>query len=184
MGMIHYNKLLEEALISKSKTKKKKEDGLKTRVDRHKKLIAPMEDGKLQNSHWEYIVPEYFKQALDIRWTTTIKEEFRRKISKNDQKDEHFESYWGQGILLNFSLGDTLYHKSGETCLEVIESKSMEIDEKNKKVLHGYVKFKEYAVKDGKYTWINVDKRKHCTQVEFLNVLINGKDARFEEEII
>ncbi len=192
----------EVALISNLIKKVEKSVKKVEKTFREDSLLVKIENNTFLNNHWEYKVGFHFKDALDIKFTERVKEEFKRKKNPNDYKreneseeeykirkkrgiprpKEHMENYWSQGIFINFKEGDTFHHKNGKSCIQI--KKAIPTILRNDGVLSkGTVVFYEYSINEnGKYKLVNIDSRKHCTQIEFLKLLITGNKLKIEKE--
>ncbi len=137
----------------------------KSRTQRQTKLIVPKVTyenmtGSLNNEHWFFKVPYAYRDALDISYDKRIKEK---------------KSYmlWTQGVQLSFKVGDSLISKDNKTSLQVKFANAMGWDPDKNEMYQGSIVFDEYDVDGHKYT----KKKQHsCNQMEFLQILITGKE--------
>ncbi|HDZ9327767.1 TPA: hypothetical protein RUZ39_001667 [Vibrio cholerae] len=113
--------------------------------------------GSLNNEHWVFCVTYAFRDALDLA--------FQRRIEH--KKTVHI---WTQGPMISFKEGDLLHHKSGSIALQVKHAAAMAWDSDKNKMYYGYVNYQIFDFE--KKTYMKEDKT--CTQLEFLDVLING----------
>lgn len=164
--------LLINKLIAALRTRKEK-------TFRDEKLLAEIKNNEFENTHWAYKVPFYFKDALDIKYGERVKPELNRKKKGSE---EWKENYWSQGILFNFKEGDTIYHQNGKSCIQI--KKSIPVSFENGILNKGTVIFYEYSVdENGKYKMVNADNKKHCNQIEFLELLITGDKSKFGKKV-
>ncbi len=163
-------------------------------------LIVNIQNNDFINMNWEYPLSFAFKDALDIQFSERVKNEFVRTKNPNDfqrenetsaqyqarkkggipRPKEQLEMYWSQGIFISFKQGDTFHHRDKKTCIEVKQASPCAItsDEKFSK---GIVLFHEYSIDEkGKYTLINADDIKSCTQIDFLSLLVTGDKTKFK----
>jgi hypothetical protein len=78
---------------------------------------------------------------------------------------------WTQGPILSFKNGDSFTAKNESTALQVQFANPMGWDSAKNEMYPGSVVFKEFTVKDNKFTELN---QHNCNQMEFLTVLISG----------
>lgn len=156
---------MNELEIIKSLWPKKGNDGKIIKKNREANLIVPEitysgQDGSLNNDSWAFKVTYSFRDALDIKYE-------ERKINK--------EAYmvWTQGPLLRFKEGDVLHSRDGRRVVQVLSAKQMEWDAAEEKMYQGIVIYLEYAMSGNSLTKL---KEHAGTQMQFLQLLINGQD--------
>lgn len=122
--------------------------------------MIKMKENNFLNEHWHYKVSFAFRDALDIKFTEKVKD---RESSKE----------WTQGVYLNFKEGDTLHSKNKKKCIQIIRAIPAKIY--MGEYQEGTVVYYEYNIDErGRYTLVNIDKKKHLSQKEFLYYLITG----------
>ncbi len=80
---------------------------------------------------------------------------------------------WTQGPLLRFKEGDVLHSRDGRRVVQVLSAKQMEWDAAEEKMYQGIVIYLEYAMSGNSLTKL---KEHAGTQMQFLQLLINGQD--------
>jgi hypothetical protein len=155
---------MNELEIIKSLWPKMGIDGKMIKKNRETSLIVPEityfgQDGSLNNDSWAFKVTYAFRDALDIKYE-------ERKTKK--------ESYmiWTQGPLLRFKEGDILHSRDGRRAVQVLSAKKMEWDSDKEEIYQGLVVYFEYELSANSFTKV---KDRACTQMQFLQLLIDGQ---------
>jgi hypothetical protein len=68
--------------------------------------VALLVDHSQGLAPWAYAVPDYFRDALDIRWTPR-------------RRDGRIVYCWTQGRSLSFAVGDILFRQDGQALVQV-----------------------------------------------------------------
>ncbi|RPJ11372.1 MAG: hypothetical protein EHM37_11165 [Deltaproteobacteria bacterium] len=155
---------MNELEIIKSLWPKMGIDGKIIKKNRETSLIVPEityfgQDGSLNNDSWAFKVGYAFRDALDIKYE-------ERKINK--------EPYmvWTQGPHLNFKEGDMLHAKDGNRAVQVLSAKQMKWDSAKEEIYQGLVVYLEYVMSGDSLSKL---KEHECTQMQFLQLLIDGQ---------
>ena len=137
-------------------------------------LIADFETGFAKK--WEMAVGEWFRDALDIKYTS-------RKVNGKTKK------MWTQGGAYSFDTGDVIYDSKGgysaiwsdaikqiSKAFQIIEASPAEYKEEEggkKKLTPGRVRFQVLMPDQQKKGLIKLDVVS-CSQAEFVNILKEG----------
>lgn len=111
--------------------------------------------GSLNNEHWAYRVGYAFREALDLQFMERVRD--KKKVN-----------LWSQGCLLNFKEGDLISSNCGKKYVQVKYASPMGWDEAKNEMHYGTV---TYSFIDQEK---NTSEQRHATQVEFLQMLIEG----------
>jgi hypothetical protein len=114
--------------------------------------------GSLNNEFWSFKVSYAFRDALDI---------------KNEERKKNKKAYrvWTQGPFLSFKEGDLIHSNDGRRTVQINIAKEMSWDKSKGEMYQGSVTFSEHTISDDSITKIS---EQTCTQMQFLELLING----------
>lgn len=134
-----------------------------SKVKRKTDLIVPQvtykdRRGSLHNDSWAFKVTYSFREALDIKY------EERRKNKKPYM-------VWTQGPIISFKEGDLIHSKNGSRSVQVRIASQMGWDTTKEEMYQGNVIYSEYAASGNS---VSKPAEHTCTQMEFLQLLING----------
>lgn len=111
--------------------------------------------GSLNNEHWAYSVGYAFREALDLQFMERVRD--KKKVN-----------LWSQGCIINFKEGDLIFSKCEKKAVQVKYSLPMGWDEAKNEMHYGTV---TYSFIDQEK---NTSEQRYATQVEFLQMLIEG----------
>jgi hypothetical protein len=137
------------------------------KVKRKTELIVPQvtfdgKEGSLNNDSWAFNVTYSFRDALDI---------------KHEERKRNKKSYWvwTQGPILSFKEGDLVHSKDGNRAVKVRYANRMGWDSNNEEMYQGRVVYTEYVRAGNSFSRL---KEHTCTQMQFLQLLIDGEYER------
>jgi hypothetical protein len=131
-------------------------------IKRGTELIAGYldENNKFSNDHWGFNVGYCFRDSLDIRLDTRL-------------KDKKPYSVWTQGAIIKFKEGDLIFSKCKTYALSVTFGNRMGWDDDTNSMFEGSVNFMVARMHDEK-RFIKYLGQTTMTQMEFLKLLIDG----------
>ena len=134
-----------------------------TKTKRSTKLIIPQVTyknsiGSLNNDNWFFHVPYAFREALDIKF-------------EERKKDKKSYMVWTQGPIISFKEGDILHSKDKNQTIQIRFANQMGWDTSKEEMYQGSVVYSEYTTSNNTL----IKQAEHsCTQMQFLQLLING----------
>ncbi|EOE6052908.1 TPA: hypothetical protein ACYHOP_000239 [Vibrio cholerae] len=155
--------------IIKNIIKKRIESGNSSFDRQDKTLIIPKVSydketmkGSLNNEEWAFHVGYCFRDALDLQYLKR----------KRDKKNVYL---WTQGPIISFKEGDMLVKKTGDIALQVKNALPMGWSEEQNEMYYGFVFYREFDIASNTYKG-----EKLVSQLEFLEILINGYDYQIQ----
>ena len=112
-----------------------------------------------KNDEWAFLVPFWFRDALDIKYDQRVKEKRPYMV-------------WTQGPVIHFKEGDLIRARSGDRFVQVSAATPMGWNKAKGVMAQGGVTYSEFSTLGGRLVKTGTYD---CTQMQFLQMLMSGE---------